>query len=109
MWPDEGKTTKSQKFTELVVEDACGVLIELGCSSDPMFINGFETTPDSVMYGEMECPTCGSLQETPTPYKGSGFILAEELQIEFFSDYMDGKVKGSLLDMLLDRMGLELA
>lgn len=79
-------------MNKLTVEEACAVLRVLGCDSDPIWVRGVETTPAVL-----------SESEAARLSRWSGRFLVTY----FCGEKKVRKKAGTLLGMVLDRMGIK--
>lgn len=74
------------KIISLDIETALAILDALGCSVDPIFRKGEETTPQDLDYY----------------YNPAYDTKASSVRITFYTN--KGKIKGSLYSMVVDRL-----
>lgn len=79
------------KIRALTVAEACGILDTLGCSDDPLFYRGHETSPNTIM----SCPG----EEDP-----EGRRMAGRVRIEYYGGRELRRRRGTLQSMVIDRL-----
>lgn len=84
----------------LTVREAAELLDDtLGSGDDPVTLGDRETTPREIAYGTVTCEDVGFEDDGELWYR-----LAKDLSLEFCG--IRGPVRGSLADMVADRMEL---
>lgn len=101
----------STKLEAISCEDALALLEMCGSCEDPILWRNCDTTPrDLIQYGEVVCDKCGrqgswDYGELPNEYGDAAAVPIKFYPLLDCSNWFEG----TLLDMVMDRLGIEWA